>query len=161
VREEKGSYCDTTPAQDISFTATSAGGIKIFVANNIANQAQFIAQELKSLDTFSFILLDLGSLFNLSPQSMHIFHDDRGATIAFNQSGALFFNYHYFRTLHAANWDTSRSMKIDCLAYWWVTLCHELAHNLVKEHSARHSFYAESFAQQYFGRVMDKALQYS
>ena len=38
--------------------------------------------------------------------------------------------------------------------------CHELAHNLVKDHSAQHSFYAESFAQQYFGKVMQKALQY-
>jgi hypothetical protein len=160
VEEAKGSYCDTTPAQDISLTGTTAGGIKVFVANNIPDRMAFQSSESSGLNTFSFILLDLGSLFSLAPQTLHIFFDDRGSTIAFNQNGALFFNYHYFRTLHLQHWETSQSMKIDALAYWFVTMCHELAHNLVQEHSARHSFYAESFAQQFFGKVMHKAGQY-
>ncbi|KIV98967.1 uncharacterized protein PV09_09297 [Verruconis gallopava] len=91
---------------------------------------------------------------------MHIFYDDGSATIAFNYNGALFFNYYYFKSLHASTFETSKSTKMDVLVYWWITMYHELAHNLVGEHGAQHSFYAESFAQGYFGRVMQKALQY-
>jgi hypothetical protein len=162
VEEAKGSYCDNKPAQNISFASTSAGGIKVFLsAAAMATKDAFLTSESASINTFSYILLDLGSIFNLPPSTLHIFHDSAGSTIAFNQNGALFFNYFYFKSLHAATWETSRSTKMDALAYWWITMCHELAHNLVGEHSARHSFYAESFAQGYFGKVMGKALQYS
>jgi hypothetical protein len=165
VEEAKGSYCDNKPAQDITYASTSAGGIKVFLASStlatIKSPATFIAAESNSINTFSYILLDLGSIFSLPPSTLHIFHDAESSTIAFNQNGALFFNYFYFKSLHSQTWDTSQSMKIDALAYWWVTMCHELAHNLVGEHSARHSFYAESFAQGYFGKVVAKALQYS
>lgn len=116
--------------------------------------------ETPGLEIFSALLLSLSSLFELSASSIHIFHEPNGRTIAFNSSGALFFNYHYFKELHKITWETSRGTKIEALAYWWITLCHELAHNLVKEHSARHSFYAESFAQQFFGKVMGLALSY-
>jgi hypothetical protein len=162
VAEAQGSYCDTTPAQDISFVTTSSNNIKIFLSNKMKSSTdQFLTPERSGLEVFSTLLLDLSSLFNLSPQSIHIFYDSAGRTSAFNQNGALFFNYHYFRTLHKDTWETSRGTKIEALAYWWITLCHELAHNLVKEHSARHSFYAESFAQQFFGKVMGKALSYN
>jgi hypothetical protein len=162
VEEAKGSYCDNKPAQNIAFASTSAGGIKVFLsAASMASKDAFFAVESAAINTFSYILLDLGSIFKLAPSTLHIFYDSSSSTIAFNQNGALFFNYFYYKSLHAATWETSRGTKMDALAYWWITMCHELAHNLVSEHSARHSFYAESFAQGYFGKVMGKALQYS
>jgi hypothetical protein len=162
VAEAQGSYCDTTPGQDISFITTSSNGIKIFLSNKLTTPPdQFIHSEHQGIKTFSTLLLDLCALFNLSRESIHIFYDNAGRTIAFNQDGALFFNYHYFLTLHRDTWETSHGTKIEALAYWWITLCHELAHNLVKEHSARHSFYAESFAQQFFGKVMGLAMSYN
>jgi hypothetical protein len=45
--------------------------------------------------------------------------------------------------------------------YWFVTLCHELAHNLVSEHSQQHEFYTESFVTEYFGKIMAKCGQYA
>jgi len=162
VEEAKGSYCDNKPAQDITYASTSAGGIKVFLSSATFSQKdRFLSTESAGLDIFSYILLDLGSIFNLPPSTLHIFYDALSSTIAFNQNGALFFNYFYFKSLHAATWETSRSTKVDALSYWWITMCHELAHNLVGEHSARHSFYTESFAQGYFGRVVQKALQYA
>ena len=162
VEEAKGSYCDNKPAQDIQYASTSAGGIKVFLSSStLSTKDAFLAAESSSIDTFSYILLDLGSIFNLPPSTLHIFYDPNASTIAFNQNGALFFNYFYFKSLHSKNWETSRSTKVDALSYWWITMCHELAHNLVGEHSARHSFYTESFAQGYFGRVVQKALQYA
>ncbi|KAK3044401.1 hypothetical protein LTS18_001388, partial [Coniosporium uncinatum] len=94
----------------------------------------------------------LSSIFSLPPQTLHIFHDPTSATIAFNSSGALFCNFHYFHELHLQGWaEGDAEKKVEAVSYWWVVLCHELAHNLIREHGAQHSFYAESFAQQYFG----------
>src|SRR5262249_3261507 len=88
--------------------------------------------------------------------------DPASSSIAFNANGALFFNYHYFFSLHLPRMAKGEpAAQTDALAYWWVTLCHELAHNLVREHSTAHSFYMESFASQYFGGVMKIALGYN
>lgn len=161
VEEAKGSYCDTRPGQDITFVADSDAGVKVYLAKHLASDSSFLSRNMRGINTFAYILLDLGSVFQIPPQSLHIFYDDRTSTIAFNMSGALFCNYHFFSQLHHAGFESGdREKKIDTVSYWWVTLCHELAHNLVSEHSAQHSFYAESFAQQYFSRVMSKALQY-
>jgi hypothetical protein len=160
VEEAKGSYCDSTPAQDMNFLADTATGIKFFIANHISARSEFFTAHATGINTFCNLLLDIASVFNMRPQSMHVFYDNRGATIAFNESGALFFNYHWFEQLHLQHFETSRDVRIHAVSWWWITMCHELAHNLVKEHSASHSFYTESFVQQYFMKVMAKILQY-
>ena len=47
-------------------------------------------------------------------------------------------------------------LRNDALLYWWVTLCHELAHNLVSDHSAEHSYYIEHFVVEYLRKVVAK-----
>lgn len=160
VEEAKGSYCDSNSAQDLSLLRDTDAGIKYYVANHIRDGSALYARQTNGLRLFGYLLLDIASIFNIRPQSLHIFYDDHGSTIAFNESGALFFNYVWFEKLHLPQFETSRDRRIEAVSYWWITMCHELAHNLVKEHSAAHSFYAESFAQQYFGRVMGKCMQY-
>ena len=46
--------------------------------------------------------------------------------------------------------------RTDAVAYWCVVMAHELAHNLVADHSAQHSYYTESMVIQYFGRIAAK-----
>ena len=41
------------------------------------------------------------------------------------------------------------------LVYWWVTMCHELAHNLVADHSSGHSYWTEQFVAMYFPKVVE------
>jgi hypothetical protein len=161
VQEAQGSYCDSTPAQNLAHVSTTAGGIKFFLAKALVSQSIPIQQAQKNgLDAFSYLLLDLASIFSLPGQNLHMFLDPDSKSIAFNLNGALFFNYHYFQKLHLPTFRASREKTIDVIAYWWVTLCHELAHNLCKPHSAEHSFYTESFASQFFAKAMQKALQY-
>jgi Protein of unknown function (DUF3684) len=161
VQEAQGSYCDSTPAQNLVHVSSTAGGIKFFLAKNLVSQSTSLQQlHQKGLDSFSYLLLDLASIFSLPAQDLHMFLDPDSSSIAFNLNGALFFNYHYFEKLHSQTWRTSKDKTIDAIAYWWVTLCHELAHNLSKTHSAEHSFYTESFASQFFSKAMHKALQY-
>ena len=49
-----------------------------------------------------------------------------------------------------------RGVRTDAIAYWCVVMAHELAHNLVGDHSAQHSYYTESMVIQYFGRIAGK-----
>lgn len=46
--------------------------------------------------------------------------------------------------------------KADAIAYWCVVMAHELAHNLVSDHSAQHSYYTESMIVQYFGKIASR-----
>jgi len=51
--------------------------------------------------------------------------------------------------------------RTEASAYWWIVVAHELAHNLVKEHNAEHSFYTEMLVANYFPKMMAKAVAYA
>ena len=137
--KETHSYCDAKPGQNITYFADSSSGIKIFLSNNIVDRNKFMAENSSALNAFASILLDCAGVFALARNTIHIFYDEVGSTIAFNQNKALFCNYRYFENLHLP--DVLQGNKADALVYWYVVLCHELAHNLVADHSADHSFY--------------------
>ncbi|KAJ9666060.1 hypothetical protein H2201_003738 [Coniosporium apollinis] len=167
VEETKGSYCDYNSRKDISYiTSSDVTGINIYMNNGVASPGAFMSANSNSIDQFGFILLDLGSIFSMQAKAIHIFHDPNTATIAFNHGYSLFFNYAYFSQLHLSSFlgdDGSASAgekKVGALGYWYMAMCHELAHNLVKEHNASHSFYAEMFAHTHVHRFMATAKQY-
>ncbi|KAL9081387.1 MAG: hypothetical protein Q9157_000106 [Trypethelium eluteriae] len=142
VIKEQASYCDTSPGQDISYYGSSAPGIKIFMSNAIADKSEFAAANVEGLNAFAVLLLDCGSIFGIRPGGLHVFYDEKGGTIAFNRQGSLFCNYRFFGQLHWRSWVEGRTEgRREALIYWWVVLCHELAHNLVESHSADHSYY--------------------
>jgi hypothetical protein len=88
---------------------------------------------------------------------LSIFYDPGGKTIAFNRAGSIFCNYFYFQTLQEkALLQSATPDRTDAIVYWWVILCHELAHNLVGDHSSAHSYYTEGFVAQYFPKVAGK-----
>lgn len=137
--KETHSYCDARPSHNLSFFANSSRGIKIFLSNDLPNKDAFMRANSSALNDFASILIDCGQVFALPLASLHIFYDDHGSTIAFNRQGSLFLNYRYFENLHLPQVQQGR--RSDALVYWWVTLCHELAHNLVEDHSSNHSYY--------------------
>jgi hypothetical protein len=116
-----------------------------------------LAANRAGINIFASIILDCGSIFAMRADSLSIFYDPGGKTIAFNRAGSIFCNYFYFQQLHeqpllrGPNPD-----RTDAIVYWWVILCHELAHNLVGDHSSAHSYYTESFVAQYFPKVASK-----
>lgn len=44
----------------------------------------------------------------------------------------------------SSSWDFVESMN-----YWYTVMAHELAHNLVSAHGSHHSYFTETFVQQY------------
>lgn len=157
VKEAGGSYCDARPGQDISLIGETSK-VRIFLSNTVAanglNATKFMEANVSALKLFATVLLDCADVFALNRSTVHIFYDDAGSTIAFNQSKALFFNYRYFENLHLPL--VQQGNKTDAIVYWCVVMAHELSHNLVSDHSAQHSYYTEAMVIQYFGKIASK-----
>jgi len=129
--------------------------MRFFVSTAIVPQLEaWMVSHSTQVEAFGSILQELAeSVFGFPKSIIQLFYDESGSTIAFNQSGSLFCNFHYYSTLYSQLGAAGRS---DALTYWWVVLCHELAHNLVEDHSAEHGFYTQSFVTQYFPKVMQR-----
>jgi hypothetical protein len=141
VNETK-SYCDERPSHDLEFVATLPTGIHFLEAKSVADRSAFLSENSTGINAFAKLLVECASVFSLRLESLSIFYDPGGKTIAFNRGGSLFCNYLYFKQLHQARLlQDPVSGRADALVYWWVILCHELAHNLVEAHSSDHSYY--------------------
>lgn len=159
--QELKSYCDSKPAHDIIFLTEMPSGIRIFVERHV--EQSFLRAQLNELTSFSSILIEVSFIFDLPISVLHIYYDNTGPTIAFNLNGSLFFNFRYYQELHhrqiGAGGDAGLQGKKNALVYWFVTACHELGHNIVKDHSGDHSFYTESFVQMYFAECMERVIR--
>ena len=136
---ETQTFCDAKPAQNISFFTQSSTGVKIYLSHKILDKQSFMNANSAALNNFASILLDCAGCIGLAKASLHIFQDDESSTIAFNQNKSLFFNYRYFETLHLPG--VLQTKRDGAIVYWFVVMCHELAHNLVADHSSAHSYY--------------------
>lgn len=141
---ESNSYCDATPQQDL-VSAGRVGGIEFYVHRGVEPDDVF-SQYGGPLKRFAQMCKSLAGVFELKPTSVHVFYDTSGSTIAFNTNGSLFMNLRYYLALFEP---ASAAKRKEALIYWFMTMCHELAHNFVHEHSAQHEFYMSSFAESY------------
>ncbi|OJJ43802.1 hypothetical protein ASPZODRAFT_73782 [Penicilliopsis zonata CBS 506.65] len=156
VNETK-SYCDEKPSHDLEFAATLPCGLHVLLTRSISDRSAFLSENIAGMNVFASVLLDCATIFALRKDSLSLFYDPGSKTIAFNQAGSIFCNYHYFKQLHQSSLlQLSSPGRAEALVYWWVILCHELAHNLVADHSSAHSYYTESFVAQYFPKIAVK-----
>nr|POF11450.1 hypothetical protein CFP56_44288 [Quercus suber] len=155
--KETPSYCDSKPGHDLLYVSeVGPSTIKVFMSRSgraAVSTTNFVEAHMQGLEVFGRLLAEAASLFELDPKTLNIFHDESGSAIAFNRSGSIFCNLRYFEQLHLAETDNIEG-QVEAMAYWWITLCHELAHNLVSEHSAEHEYYTESFVGHYFRRMV-------
>ncbi|KAH3756399.1 Sacsin protein [Pelomyxa schiedti] len=70
--------------------------------------------------------------------AVHIFLEN-GGTIAFNFRNAVYFNLHYFQALNHPIELRQPDKGTSVLSFWYVTVCHELAHNVESGHNAAHN----------------------
>ncbi|KAL8787887.1 MAG: hypothetical protein Q9195_007580 [Heterodermia aff. obscurata] len=160
--KETQSYCDSRPAADmvyISETSTSPP-VRIYLAKDVfsppynISPAQFLASNAHAVNAFAGILLECADLFKLTRRAVHVYYDTHGTTIAFNLRQSLFFNYRYFENLHLEK--VQQRDKSEALVYWAVCMMHELAHNVVEDHSSDHSYYTESLVIQFLPAIAAK-----
>ena len=161
--KERATYCDSTSAHNLNFVAEAPRGMQIFLEKDVSVEpSEFLAAQTGAIGAFESLLADVNAVYGVSKTATHIYYDEAGSTIAFNQNGSIFCNLRFFLQLHAAQLRDANAgdAKAEATVWWWVVMAHELAHNLEKSHSAAHSFYTESFIQEYFAKMMAKVAQY-
>ncbi|PKS07938.1 hypothetical protein jhhlp_006550 [Lomentospora prolificans] len=158
--QEQRTYCDSTHGHNLAFIAESASGMKIYADKGVENAAAFFSSNSGAVNAFAVLLRDAADIYKVSHRVLHVFYDTTGGTIAFNLNGSLFFNFRFFLQLHASKIGQPQG-KADAGMWWWVVMAHELAHNLVSVHSAEHSYYTESFIQEYLVPCIQKVTQWS
>ncbi|GBB83155.1 hypothetical protein RclHR1_00010037 [Rhizophagus clarus] len=145
VNESQASYCDIIPGHLLSHVGTIRD-IKLFDTKIYQPEIMSLSKTIQ-LNHFIDILRDLADVFELVPKVVHIFYDDSSNSIAFNRDGALFFNLRFYIALHEQ--ECKLRPTNDVMTYWFMTFCHELAHNFVVHHSSEHEFYFSSFTETY------------
>lgn len=141
--KEQATYCDKMPAHNIILVASASNGMKVYVTKDLGDSSSaFLAANRAEINSFAALLTEVAQIYSLSPSVLHIFFDRTGGTIAFNTGGSIFCNLRFFLQLHSANIQSKGAVaKADAGTWWWVTVAHELAHNLVTAHNSEHSFY--------------------
>lgn len=138
---ETKSYCDEKPSHDLEFAADSVPGLKIFFAKSVEDSSTFLRDHRTGFNIFASVLIDVSKIFSVQVNSIALFYDPEAKTIAFNRKGSIFCNYRFFLQLHEPKLLLDENDKAEAFVYWWVIMCHELAHNLVGDHSSNHSYY--------------------
>lgn len=139
--KEQATYCDDTTAKDLTLLADASNGIRIFLSSNIPSTqtGNFLSLNHTAINSFAALLKDVGDVYQIPKNVLHIFYDEHGSTIAFNRDGSIFCNLRFYIQLHADQ--RSGEDRASAAVWWWVVLAHELAHNIIRQHNADHSYY--------------------
>ncbi|KAF2243415.1 hypothetical protein BU26DRAFT_523727 [Trematosphaeria pertusa] len=145
---DKGGYCNGEQWENLhkAFSMPYSGRhVDIYFGKDQIETPKDIQADLAY---FLPLIFGLTSTFGVNPSAVNIFLDKKSNTVAFNMSGSLFFNLAWFVALHSTEYGT-REGRLKALDSWFFTYCHELAHNLVGDHNARHSWYQQQIATEY------------
>lgn len=145
---DKGGYCNGEQWENLhkAFAVPFAGRqIDVYYGRDESAPRAELASPLSA---FLPLIFGLTTVFAVNPAAVCIFLDRKSNTVAFNMSGTLFFNLAWFMALHSEGCATKQG-KLRALDSWFFTYCHELAHNLVADHNARHSWYQQQIAIEY------------
>ncbi|KAI9302818.1 hypothetical protein BJ944DRAFT_242011 [Cunninghamella echinulata] len=155
---ESTQYCDATPGVNLTHVGRIKG-LEFYVHKEV-NQDSVLTQHGQAIHRFAHIVIALATIFELKLNTVHLFYDTEGSTIAFNKSGSLFLNLRYYLALHEPTTVNdpveTLAKRREALIYWFMTICHELSHNFVAEHNSEHEFYFSSFAEVY----LESLIQY-
>eukprot|EP00178_Gracilaria_changii_P002008 TRINITY_DN1294_c0_g1_i1.p1 TRINITY_DN1294_c0_g1~~TRINITY_DN1294_c0_g1_i1.p1 ORF type:complete len:1731 (-),score=176.87 TRINITY_DN1294_c0_g1_i1:3748-8940(-) len=155
--DRHGDGCEVLPAQNLvpfNFPANKRLGIQVFSFRNNQDHTtseQFLQRNIDAIRVFRNVLFTLADVYSVRPDGLAIYFSPVGRTIAFNRQGGLYFNLRYFTSLH---YNQRAQPTLDCYCYWFTTMAHELAHNLVSPHNKEHGYYTESYISTYLPKLV-------
>ena len=153
---DRGETCEVINGQSLrAFAEYSNGltatGIRLFASQRDPTSAAFMTEQTGAIEAFGVVLTQLAQIYGLPVQSIAIFHESTGNTIAFNLGRSVYYNLRFFYALHYRNGE--RPPSAECYSYWFITTAHELSHHLVSAHNKEHAFYTESYATLYLPKL--------
>ncbi|KAH9177930.1 hypothetical protein EDB89DRAFT_1844068, partial [Lactarius sanguifluus] len=123
------------------------GGVKVFAAEDLPENESIVQRKHDVLTRFLLVLNPLVAIYKIPQSSLNILAANDGL-IAFNRNGSLFMNLRYFEAWHDR--DVQRADFRKAYISWYLTLAHEIAHNLVRTHDSVHEFYFSAICGAYF-----------
>lgn len=155
---DRGETCEIIDGQSLKpwpgpkGNGKTRNGIRLFSSNREPS-SQLLLQNVEVVESFAFVLENLAKkVFGLRMESIAIFNEPGGRSIAFNSNRSLHFNLRFYFALHFIS---GKRFSREAYSYWYVTIAHELSHNLVSGHNKEHGFYTESFATYYLPKLVD------
>eukprot|EP00899_Mesostigma_viride_P008023 jgi/Mesvir1/17221/Mv07635-RA.1 len=95
-----------------------------------------------SMRALAYVMEELAGNVFKTPMRLRVFWEDR-ERIAFNKGGDIFFNVLYalqgnHLVVQESRGSSSVMINPSCFIFWFVTFCHELAHNTAHGHDKAH-----------------------
>ncbi|KAG8800465.1 hypothetical protein FRC16_002827, partial [Serendipita sp. 398] len=151
----KECYCDIAGREGDLVRIGAVDNVRIYAGKDVQDpEGLLLKTKSKTIDRFISILRPLKKVYKLPDESLHIFYDLEGSTIAFNSDGALFLNLRYFESWHDTQ--VKQGELIKAMMAWFFTLSHEIAHNLIGSHSAEHSRFMNEISQAHLLALFDE-----
>lgn len=152
----EGVSCEIVEGKDLKLvtgprSSGAANGTRVFASLKTNGCEEFIRKNWAAVDQFATVLRDLCKIYDMDGKCVAIYYEDGGRTIAFNSSGALYFNLRFFCALHVYQ---DGIVKSECYSYWFTVMAHELAHNLAKGHDKQHGQLTETYVMVYLPKLM-------
>lgn len=122
------------------------------VADNRDACAEFCEANWNAIERFSDLLRTLAGLLGVVEDKVAMVYAADGETIAFNRGGKLHFSVAQYVELRHG--DTGTVPRSEIWMFWYMKMCHCLAHNLIAAHGERHGFYTETIAAEGFSKFM-------
>ncbi|KAG9312049.1 hypothetical protein JVU11DRAFT_7329 [Chiua virens] len=138
-------YCEVERPGEVLKFSRRVAGIEIHLPQG--GYRMDLARH-ESLGRFIQIITPIARVYGLSNESLRIFSDNTPGRIAFNREKRLYVNLLHFETWHdhaVANGDRQQ-----CQVSWFLTLAHEIAHNINRFHNAEHEFWFSEICEAYF-----------
>ncbi|KIJ09987.1 hypothetical protein PAXINDRAFT_16963 [Paxillus involutus ATCC 200175] len=135
-------HCDSRRTDLESCMNNTKNGMSVFKTPHSQDPPE------SELEKFSRILEDLGQVFGLKPEKLHIFWKPTDTELmGFNRNKAIYLNLAHYCQKHAGWNDDSLATAY---VAWYFIIAHELAHNKVVFHDEYHERLSSSIAQKWF-----------
>lgn len=125
-RNEVNYFCEVLPEQTL-VNVDQVHGVTLYLEEG----STLSTEHVQGAQVMAQVLLQLAGVFGIPANSLHMWIGYKGRRIAFNRGNSLYFNLTVFIDLRFRT-------RSECMRYWYMVMCHELAHNNVSAHNEEH-----------------------
>ncbi|CAF4077045.1 unnamed protein product, partial [Rotaria sordida] len=152
IKDEIDHSCEIVPSTNMIRYKDLFHSIPLYIEENILITNKMLDQAKQ----LAWILIELANhVFKIPIETLHLYRDINGARIAFNDRHALFFNLRYYEQvfadkvqpyLQATTSSSSISMIHTIVNFYYILICHELAHNIERAHNSNFIHHLQTIA---------------
>ncbi|KAL8708735.1 MAG: hypothetical protein Q9220_006461 [cf. Caloplaca sp. 1 TL-2023] len=147
--EEMHTTCDAKPGMNIQY-AGEISNLRIFLDEDVITSPKtsgehFMTANRDGLKYFASVLQDCATIYKVSPDTVHVFYDENGDTVAFNKANSLFFNYRFFQLNDLSSMEQGKRSGPIC------------EHNLEGDHNTRYQNILQGIIERHVLRIAEVA----